>query len=110
MLLYDEKKHAYPVEFKNIQGKPSKNHIGQLISYAFLLKMNHYTLGNHGFIYNIEKKYLYEIELKPDEIDSTKEIIDKIREYIFNENLPAPTKHKNKCRNCEFLRYCNDIF
>ncbi|MDY6934027.1 MAG: CRISPR-associated protein Cas4 [Spirochaetota bacterium] len=110
MLLYDENESVYPVEFKNIPGRPSINHIGQLVSYAFLLKANQYNLGDHGFIFNIGKKHLYKIDLEPEQIESIRGIVDKIREYIYYERLPEPTKHKGKCRNCEFLRFCNDIF
>ncbi len=119
------RREAIPVEFKMSTKGPSLNHKYQLAAYAMLLEDELFIRGKprvicrgplkprryvrRGFIHYIPTRRVHEIEITPNMKEYVKRIITDIREMVANESMPEATRRKNRCRDCEFARFCADI-
>lgn len=118
-------REAIPVEFKMSTKGLSLNHKYQLAAYAMILedelflrskprdlarglsKLRRYV--RRGFIHYIPTRKVHEVEVTPNMKDYVKRTIINIRRMISAESMPEATKQKNRCRDCEFARFCSDI-
>lgn len=99
----------YPVDYKNSDKKVFENHIYQLTGYALLLEDIYKTKVDTGFIYLILSNKIFDIYIEKSYKDEVKRIIDDIRFLIDNEFMPEKADNINKCIDCEYRRFCNDI-
>ena len=98
-----------PVEFKNSAGKPGLNHKYQLTAYALLCEDKWGKPVRRGFFYSIPLKKAHEIAITPGARRFVKKMLAEMREMILNEAMPSPTRHRARCVECEFRRFCGDI-
>jgi CRISPR-associated exonuclease Cas4 len=99
----------YPVDYKNTSGIVHKNHILQLTGYALLIEEVYRTTVDRGFIFLLLSNKVVEININDDMKKSVKNIISSMNNIIESEILPDKTVNVNKCLDCEYRRFCNDI-
>jgi CRISPR-associated exonuclease Cas4 len=102
-------KEAYPVEIKsgNIPPKGLDNpHKYQVTAQAMLIESNFdFLVKKVKVIYTKEEDTVeYPIGLEDKLI--VLEIVHKIRNLFFKEEIPKPTEHAGKCIDCECKNYC----
>jgi CRISPR-associated exonuclease Cas4 len=97
------------VDFKDSMGPVGLNHRYQLTAYA-LLAEEHYGLpARVGFIYLIPAKRAVRVALRPGMRRFVHLGLRSIRRGVESEATPPATRHRGRCRDCEFRRYCNDV-
>lgn len=99
---------AIPVEFKNSCGPLALNHKYQLVAYALLVEDEWRINVRRGFVYFIPAKRAEELTISPNMRHFVKEALAQIRQIIACEIVPAATRQKRRCIDCEFKNYCLD--
>lgn len=99
-----------PVDFKNAS-KPSDHFQIQLAAYALMLKEQHgdEMKVEHGFLYLIPKREAVEIKFTTKLFQKAKSALTHMGAIAYSQYVPEPTKHRQKCVDCEFRRFCNDV-
>ncbi|MCX7973811.1 MAG: CRISPR-associated protein Cas4 [Candidatus Aminicenantes bacterium] len=100
----------YPVDFKYTDKYPGRNHIYQLGGYALLVEDKFEKKVNEGFIYLVPKNDVIILNLTDRLKEEIIRMLDEMRLIIKNEIMPSPTSYRNRCLECEFRNYCNDVF
>ena len=103
-------KFAYPVEFKFTQREAFYNHKIQLAGYALLVEEKFNKIVPQAFIQKLPSKKIIKIPIDSKIKAKTLKIIEKMLIIIQKETFPPPPKSTNKCVDCEFQKFCNDIF
>ncbi|MBE0448792.1 MAG: CRISPR-associated protein Cas4 [Actinobacteria bacterium] len=119
------RREAIPVEFKMSTKGPSLNHKYQLAAYAMLLEDELFERGKprvicqgplrprryvrRGFIHYIPTRRVHEIEVTANARKHIKDALIDMRRMIAAESIPEASRRKNRCRDCEFTRFCADI-
>lgn len=98
-----------PVEFKNTEKPRAANHRFQLTGYAVLLEDVYDCEVSRGFIYAIPLGRIIPVAITKLEKSRVRRAIDRIHWAVETEWLPAPTRQRAKCVDCEFRRYCADV-
>jgi CRISPR-associated exonuclease Cas4 len=101
---------CYPVDFKDTEGGPRRNHRLQLAAYALLAEEAFERPASDGFIYLVPEKRVVGLELREADRDEVREAIRGVRRMIRQEELPPPTTVRRRCTACEFRNYCRDIW
>ena len=99
-----------PVEFKYTSGTVGTGHKYQLAAYGLLLEDVYKTTVRSGFIYLIISKKVEEIFFTQDVRAQVKKVLGKIRNMIKNERMPEPNRIRSRCKDCEYLNFCNDVW
>lgn len=100
----------FPVDFKYTRGRPHRNHISQLAGYTVLAEEQYQTNIDTAFIYLAPVGELVAIKITKELKEEVMDRLSQIREMIREEILPAPTRVRARCAECEFRNYCGDIF
>lgn len=101
---------CYPVDFKDTEGGPRRNHRLQLAAYALLAEEALERPAPDGFIYLVPEKRVVGLELSEADREEVRVAIREMRRMIQREELPAPTTVRARCAACEFRNYCRDIW
>lgn len=101
---------CYPVDFKDTEGGPRRNHRLQLAAYALLAEETFERPAPDGFIYLVPEKRVVGLELSEADREEVRVAIREMRRMIQREELPAPTTVRARCAACEFRNYCRDIW
>lgn len=109
-MLIITKNGYYPVDFKYTDKYPGRNHLYQLGGYALLIEDEFREKVSEGFIYLIPKNDVLILNLTDKLKEEIIKMLDEMRLIIKREIMPPPTSYKNRCRECEFRNFCNDIF
>lgn len=102
-------KQYFPVEYKFTERKVALNHKYQLISYAMLLEDRYNTTVRYGLLYLVPRREMIEVEITPNARAFVRETIAKIKDIICSEKFPQQQRQYARCRDCEYLRFCNDV-
>jgi CRISPR-associated exonuclease Cas4 len=102
-------KYYYPVDYKHTKSVQA-NHIYQIVGYALLLEQVYETNVDTGFIYLIPAKKIEKIDVTNDLKIKCKNIIKEIDKILQSDVLPEPTDYRSRCIDCEFNRFCDDIW
>ncbi len=97
-----------PVDFKNTYGPLGLNHKYQLSAYALLVEDQFGGTVRRAFVYFIPRREAEEVVITPAARRHVHRILAEIRESLAAERLPEGTRQLGRCRECEFLNYCND--
>lgn len=97
----------FPVECKDTDRQIHNNIKYQLVAYAMCLEEMTGTSVLEGYIYIIPEENPYKIEITEEEKNYVRKMITMINKIIKDEYYPEPRARK-RCRDCEFIRYCND--
>lgn len=98
-----------PVDFKDSAGRVGLNHRYQLTAYALLAEEAYGRPVRRGFIYLIPLRRAVEVPIRPGMRRFVHLGLRAMRAMIASESMSPPTRHRGRCTDCEFRRYCNDI-
>lgn len=102
-------KEIFPVEFKHSSDLFFNQKL-QLAGYALLLEDTLKRPVRTGFLYLIPKKEIVVIPITQDLRDYVHKTINDIRTLILEQKYPRATNRRRRCIECEFKRYCKDVF
>lgn len=100
----------FPVDFKMTKGEAGENHRMQLAAYALMVEEKFACKVDTGFIYLIPQ---YRTVVVPIDAALRQRFLASLaamRAMIAAENFPAATPARGRCWDCEFKRFCNDVF
>jgi len=98
-----------PVDYKLSTGKLGRHFELQLLAYGLLLEESRGVPVRRGFLYAIPKRRASEVRFTPALRRQLQQALATMRDIALAERMPAPTKQRAKCQNCEFRRFCNDV-
>lgn len=104
-----EGRRAVPVDYKN-GTRVGKNWKDQLTAYALMLETEWGVPVERGFIYLIPVRRAVEVKMSGRQRARVRRLVDEIRQMVQTERIPAPTSVRARCVDCEFRRFCNDVF
>jgi CRISPR-associated exonuclease Cas4 len=107
-MLIRRAREAIPVEFKNSREPLGLNHKYQLAAYALLVEDAFGLPVRRAFVYFIPLKAAREVAILPAMRAYAKRVLGEIRRNVSGELMPEGTRVLGRCRECEFLPYCND--
>ncbi len=81
----------------------------QLAAYALLLEATRGATISRGFIYYIPARRARPVALTPALKAEVRCLVDQMEDVAQREWMPAPTPHRERCRACEYRRFCNDV-
>lgn len=109
-MLVITKKGYYPVDFKYTDKYPGRNHLYQLGGYALLVEDKFKEKVSKGFVYLIPKNDVIIFNLSDGFKEGIIKMLEEMKVIIKKEHMPPPTNYRNRCKECEFRNYCNDVF
>lgn len=86
-----------------------ENHHMQLAAYGLLVAEAFSLPVHNGYIYLMNTKRFENVPLDDAFRNLVLETVGLINRIRFQEYMPPPTTHRNKCAVCEFRRFCNDV-
>lgn len=107
-----------PVDYKDSQDPGSGRGAGrqtqhnwqlQLAAYALLLEEARNAVITRGFIYYIPARRARPVALTPELKAEVRSLLAQMAELVAREWMPDPTPRRERCRACEYRRYCNDV-
>ena len=98
-----------PIEYKDSDGHVGRHFVLQLAAYGLLLEEATGLAARRGFLYFLPTRRTRQVELTDELKQTVRESIRAIREMIAHETMPEPTPRRERCVNCEFRRFCNDV-
>lgn len=101
---------CYPVDFKDTEGGPRRNHRLQLAAYALLAEEAFERPVPDGFIYHVPEKRVVALNLDEADRDGVRSAVADLRRMIQREALPDPPPVRGRCTPCEFRNYCGDVW
>lgn len=101
---------CYPVDFKDTEGGPRRNHRLQLAAYALLAEETFERPAPDGFVYLVPEKRVAGLALNEADRSDVRSAIAEMRRMVEREELPRPTPVRARCGVCEFRNYCADIW
>lgn len=100
---------AIPVDYKFTTGRTVAHFILQVVAYGMLLEEAWQIPVRRGFLYLIPSRRAREIELTQALRDQVSAAVEAMTQIAVRELMPAPPRRREKCRLCEFRRFCNDV-
>jgi len=100
---------AIPVDYKLTPGRTVAHFILQVVAYGMLLEEAWQIPVHRGFLYLIPSRRAREIELTRALRDQVSAAVEAMTRIAVRELMPEPPRRKEKCRICEFRRFCNDV-
>ncbi|HID34821.1 MAG TPA: CRISPR-associated protein Cas4 [Anaerolineae bacterium] len=102
---------AWPVDYKLSRRIGIAAHFKlQLAAYGLLLEDAWDVTSDQGFLYSIPYRRAEAIRFTPRLRKKVLHVVEAIRSSIDDQRMPPPTSQRGRCVNCEFRRFCNDIF
>ncbi len=99
-----------PVELKDSVDPPGLNHKYQLVAYALLLEDQFGRVVRRGFIQLIPAKEVIEYPMTANMRRHVLKTLGAMRRVLAAERMPSPPTNLGKCTDCEYRRFCNDIW
>ncbi|MGH2366232.1 MAG: CRISPR-associated protein Cas4 [Chloroflexota bacterium] len=99
---------AIPVEFKNAHRRGQTNHRYQLALYALLCEEHSCKPVRRGFLVYLLDRHVDEVIVTPGMRRFVTRTLREMRDAISSEALPPGTPRLGRCRECEYLHFCND--
>lgn len=81
----------------------------QLAAYGLMLEETRQVRVRRGFLYLISLRKTEEVAIKTGLRRAVQRALDAMRIIAATEHLPAATKWRQRCPDCEFRRFCNDV-
>lgn len=100
-----------PVEFKSADSaNPPTHHLVQLAAYALAIEDLTGTPVEFGFLVALPSGRVRRVEFNQalrSKVEKTRlAVLDALSKGV----IPPPTPHRGKCVDCEFKRFCNDVW
>lgn len=106
----EETRKVIPVDFKMSRREPGRHVQLQLACYGMMIEEAWNVEIPEGIIYLIPLKRAVRIKLDRRLRKEAERAIAEIRAIVQQERMPGPTSNRGRCVDCEFRRFCNDIF
>ena len=103
-------KTIIPVEFKDMEKKPSYSHVLQLVGYGLLLEKKYDLKFEKAFIIYSNNIKFYKIDITQKHKKDFINIINSCEELLNKAVFPNSSASESKCLQCEYLNYCDDRF
>ncbi len=100
---------AVPVEHKHSTAPVGTHQRYQLAAYAMLLEEAWQIPARRAFVYRIPLRRATEVAIRPGMRRYVTRTLRAMRRLAAHETAPPPTRHTNRCRDCEFRRFCGDV-
>ncbi len=97
-----------PVDYK-LAHKDAFHFKIQLAAYALLLEEHHSVTVSRGFLYLIPRREMSEVPITPKLRKQVWQMLDDMRVIATSEHMPPATDCRQRCADCEFRRFCNDV-
>ena len=97
-----------PVDYK-LARKVGYHYKIQLTAYALLLEEAYERTVKSGFIYLIPRQKTVEVTITPKLRRQVRRMLREMRKIAETEHMPPPTDWRQRCADCEFRRFCNDV-
>ncbi|MBP8972746.1 MAG: CRISPR-associated protein Cas4 [Anaerolineae bacterium] len=81
----------------------------QLAAYAMMLEETYQTQIRRGVIYLIPTRKANEVPITRALRQQVLQTLDTMRAIAEREAMPPPTDWRQRCADCEFRRFCNDV-
>lgn len=99
---------AVPVDYKLAR------HAGyhfkvQLAAYALMLEDAYSVKVRQGFLYLIQSRKVEAVQVMPKLRRTVTEALGYMKRITETEAVPEPTEWRQRCIECEFHRFCNDV-
>lgn len=104
----DTGKELIPVDYKHAR-KAGYHFKVQLAAYALLLEDYHATKVKRGFLYLMLSREMVEVSITPKLRRAVHQALEDMTAIKATERIPAPTDWRQRCADCEFRRFCNDM-
>ena len=102
---------VWPVEYKLSRRVSIASHFKlQLAAYGMLLEEAWDVRCLEGFIYSLPTRQVERVKLTAHLRRKVGSTLQEIRAILEHEQTPAATNKRGRCVNCEFRRFCNDVF
>jgi len=109
IIITDRKGISYPVTCCYRMSRRSRSAAVLVGAYHFLMQSSGRKVNGLGFAIGIDCGRSMYIDVSKDSIDIEK-AMDKIRMMIIHEAIPPAPTHRGKCVQCNYIRYCADMF
>jgi CRISPR-associated exonuclease Cas4 len=100
---------AIPVDYK-LSKKVERNMKLQLCAYGLLLADTWSCPSRRGFIYLIPERRAVEVVFDARLRATVTAALAALKRIAESEAMPGPVSQIAKCVDCEFRRFCNDVF
>ena len=97
-----------PVDYK-LAHKAAFHFKIQLAAYALLLEEQHDTAVTRGFLYLIPRRKTVEVPVTPKLRKQVRRMLEQMALIAASEQIPPATDWRQRCADCEFRRFCNDV-
>lgn len=100
---------AIPVDYK-LSEMAGEHFKLQLACYGLLVEEEMGLPAPYGFIYLMPERRAQKVVISARDREHIKIALAEMREIVEAERMPAMTTRPARCINCEFRRFCNDVF
>lgn len=101
---------AIPVDYKLSRHGEARHYHQQLAAYAELIEENWRIAVQRGFLYLLPERRAEEVKLSSRLRAGLRSQVAAMRQMIASQQMPEATSARARCVNCEFRRFCNDLF
>ncbi|RME80653.1 MAG: CRISPR-associated protein Cas4 [Caldilineae bacterium] len=102
---------AWPVEYKLSRRLQIARHYRlQLAAYALLLEASWSVRVREGYLYSLLDDRGMKVPITPQLRKKVLHTVEEIRRMIEEERMPEATRQRARCVDCEYRRFCNDVF
>jgi CRISPR-associated exonuclease Cas4 len=110
MVIVLGQQEAIPVDYKLSRHGEARHFHQQLAAYAELIEENWQIPVRRGFLYLLPARRAEEVKLSSRLRAGLRGQVAVMRQMIANQQMPETTSARARCVNCEFRRFCNDLF
>ena len=96
------------VDYK-IASQSGKHYEVQLAAYSIMAEESYLLPAKRGFIYLTKAKKAVEIRIGSQLRRMVEVALKEMAEIQNTERMPIPTEWRQRCLDCEFRRFCNDV-
>ncbi|MCS6837182.1 MAG: CRISPR-associated protein Cas4 [Anaerolineae bacterium] len=101
-------KGVYLIDYKDTDKDHGYWHVQMYAYQLAALEMGYNVLG--CYVYSIPKKTYRALTFKAQHHQTFLRIRQELARMIADERCPQPIDHIGKCRVCQYVRFCNDVF
>lgn len=96
------------VDYK-IASQSGKQYEVQLAAYSMMAEESYLLPAKRGFIYLTKAKKAVEIRIGSQLRRMVEVALKEMADIQSTERMPMPTEWRQRCLDCEFRRFCNDV-
>ena len=85
------------------------HHKYQLAAYALLAEERWQLPAWRCFVYFVAARRAAEVAITPGMRDYTRRLLREMRQMIALQRMPPATRRVQRCWECEYRRFCNDV-